>query len=365
MHVCVLLNVLDPFKGGNHLPLFAVAADTQFTIVCNRSKCSTEDLPKNVKVVEVPGRIGQYYYGIADFLFARSVLKKYPTSSDFWSQFDVIHLNQTMGPALKKLKEVDVPLLFLIHHPVTADKEVSGWILKYAPLIQFQRSMCKTADQIATVSETMKKRIASDYGVTPEKISVVYNGVDGDAFTLTKDTECEFDVIALGSFIHPRKGFPYLLKVYTKLAASGKRIADVGRRSQEQQLALQSIQGVTVLGMVDADTLIHLVRHSRVLISTSLFEGFGLSLIEALACGHPAFAFGVGAVPEVLGSIDETLIITPKDTDAMVSAVEAYMTLDAKEREERGQNYRKLVLERYSLEKSASSLQGLYSQIAA
>ena len=378
MHVCVLLNVLDPYKGGSHLPLFAECKDTQFTIVCNRSQCNEADLPENVSVVTVPARIGPYYYGFADFLFARSVLKAHPPRSEFWKKFSVIHINQPMGPALRKLKTTGEPLLFLIHHPVTADLEVSllrnmlrsmlrnmKWRLRYALLVYFQRKMCHACDCIATVSSTMLERISSDYGVSKEQIFVVPNGVDGDAFTFGSDADCQYDVVALGSFMHPRKGFPYLLTVYRALAASGKTIADVGRRSDEQMKELRSISGVTVHGMVDVYTLRDLVRHSRTLISTSRFEGFGLSLIEALACGHPAFAFSVGAVPEVLGGIDSSLVVDEGDTDALKAHVEKHLSLSPEQRDQKGQEYRNAVLERYSLQKSADALQAVYSEIAA
>ncbi|MDA0376319.1 MAG: glycosyltransferase [bacterium] len=230
MRVCILQPVLDPFKGANHLSLYEALPHIEFTIVCNRSKAEGSMLPKNVHVVTVPGRIGSYYYGIADFFFARRIIKKYPVHSDFWSQFTVIHINQTMGPALQKLKATGVPLLFLIHHPVTADKEVSGWVFKYALLIRFQRALCKSADRIVTVSETVKQRIAHDYHVPPENISVVYNGVDGSVFK-EEAFRNNYDVIAMGSFIHPRKGFPYLITVYQAFSDAGLHIADIGRRS--------------------------------------------------------------------------------------------------------------------------------------
>ena len=373
MKVCVLLNVLDPYKGGNHLPLFEAASDTEFTILCNRSKCYAADLPSNVTVIEVPGRIGPYYYGIADFLFARSVLKRYVPHSPFWQQFQCIHINQTMGPALKKLKRTGVPLLFLIHHPVTADRSIamaeSGWLsalrwwLKYALLIWWQRKLCRVAHHVATVSQTMRERIASDYHVPSEKISVIPNGVDGEAFTPVTDAQCQYDVIALGSFVHPRKGFPYLLQAYKELAHLGFKIADVGRRSEKQLQQLKAIDGVTVHSMVDVYTLRDLVRHSRVLISVSLFEGFGLSLIEALASGRPAVAFSVGAVEEVLGGIDEDFLVPPRDTVALVEKVEKYLGLSGEERDSRGVTYRETVLERYSLEKSAQALQDLYTTL--
>src|SRR3990167_1766660 len=58
MRVCILQTVLDPYKGANHLPLFAAVANVSFIIVCNRSKAEPKDLPKNVDVVTVPGRTG-------------------------------------------------------------------------------------------------------------------------------------------------------------------------------------------------------------------------------------------------------------------------------------------------------------------
>jgi len=373
MKICVIQNVLDPFKGGNHLPLFAALSDVQFTVVCNRSKARAEDLPSNVEVVTVPGRIGSYYYGFADYFFGRQLLKTYPGNSEFWSQFDGIHLNQIMGPALRKLTQCSTPLVFLIHHPVTADREVAvresrglralHWRLKYFSLVRWQKQMCKCANQIVTVSDTMQKRISTDYGCSQEKISVVPNGVDGSLFSLTPDAECKSDVIAIGSFVHPRKGFPYLLEVYKKLAASGHSIADVGRRSDEQRAALQRIEGITVHGTVEESRLVELLQTSRVLVSTSQFEGFGLSLIEALACGHPAFAFGVGAVPEVLEPIDPNLVVSQCDTDTLSSRIEEYLDLSPQERDTKGEVYRKAVLERYPLSQSAEKLHSVYRDL--
>jgi len=373
MNVCVITPVLDAYKGGNHLPLFAACSDIQFTILCNRSKVDAADLPVNVTVVTVPGRIGFYYYGVLDFLFARSVMKAFPSDDIFWRQFAVIHLNQVVGPAFTKLLRSTVPVLLLIHHPVTADREVAMqetcgftrlfWWCKYFFLVRWQRCMCNAVTRVATVSCTMKERISTEYCCAPEKISIVSNGVDGDVFTASKDATCKNDVIAIGSFVHPRKGFSYLLKVYKELSSKGISIADVGRRTDEQVVALQSIQGVTVYGTVDADVLVDLLRHTRVLVSTSLYEGFGLSLIEALACGHPAFAFDVGAVPEVLIEIDPSLISPARDTEHMVKNIVAYIALTPEQRDGNSAKYRTAVLQRYSHNESAKSLQNLYQEI--
>lgn len=372
VHICILQTVLDPYKGANHLPLFAAASEVSFTIVCNRNKARKDDLPANVDVITVPGRIGPYYYGCADALFARSVLRRYPASDPFWKSFDVLHLNQVMGPAFRRLQGSGVPVLFTIHHPVTADREIalqeSGviqgilWRLRYALLISWQKRMCSACDRVMTVSKTVSDRLKNEYHCPPDRISIVPNGVDGTVFTPSAEAPL-FDVIALGSFMHPRKGFRYLAEAYRTLAAKGYRIADVGRRSDAQIAELRSIPGVTVHGTVDQATVRSLVQRSSVLISTSLYEGFGLSLIEALACGRPAFAFGGGAVPEVLTAIDPSLVVSLRDTRALVSRVETFLHLPIPEREKQGVQYRQSILELYSIDAAAKALQMLYEEM--
>lgn len=372
MKVCIVQAVLDPYKGANHLPLYAALPDVQFTIVCNRSKVDAGSLTPNVEIVTVPGRTGSYYYGFADYFFARHVLNAYPEDSPFWKEFNVIHLNQVMGPALRRLSATGVPLLFLIHHPVTADREVAitsckgfqniYWRLAYFMLIRWQQKMCMASAAVITVSETMKKRIVSDYKCPIEKIDVVFNGVNGEDFPLVVDSECTADIVAVGSFIHPRKGFTYLLEVYKQLSQRGRSIADVGRRTDKQVAQLSAIPGVTVHGTVSSAKLRKIMAHTKVLVSTSLYEGFGLSLIEALSCGHPAYAFDVGAVSEVLGGIDATLVLKSQDTDSMVNAVEEYLCLDPKQRDLRGRRYREAVLQKFSLESSTKQLLGVYNR---
>lgn len=192
---------------------------------------------------------------------------------------------------------------------------------------------------------------------------MVPNGVDASLFTEQSEQDPLFDAIAVGSFLHPRKGFPYLLNVYGSLAAQGKKIADVGKRSYEQRMLLQKIPGVTVFGTVDAATIIALMQQSSVLLSTSLYEGFGLSLIEALACGRPAFAFDGGAVREVLEHFDAHLIISLRDSTEMIRRVLAYLSLSQEKRAATGQRYRRAVIQQYTLEKAAEMLRGTYERM--
>ncbi|MEI8229655.1 MAG: glycosyltransferase family 4 protein [Candidatus Peregrinibacteria bacterium] len=372
MHICVLATTLDVYKGGNHLPLFAALPEISFTILTQRVIPQSAPLPPNVQVELLPRRSGPYYYGIADWRFARNVLGTYPPEHAFWKQFDLIHLNQTLHPSLLRLEQSGRSVLYAVHHPVSADREVSLqestlfprllWWMRYAPLIHCQRKTCRNAQHIMTVSATVVDRLCRDYSCDREKITVVPNGVDGELFTLG-DQEPEFDACAVGSFLHPRKGFPYLLETYRGLAAAGKRIADIGKRSAEQRRQLAEIPGVTIFGTVDQMTIISLMQRSAVLLSTSLYEGFGLSLIEALACGRPAFAFDGGAVGEVLRVIDPVLVIPLRSVNILIDRALWYIHLSPEESRRRGTNYRQSVLHLYSLKKSADTLARLYTSL--
>lgn len=371
MRVCFITPVLDIFKGGNHLPLLAAAKDVSFTVLTNRTKPQHLTLPSNVVVETVPGRLGPYGGGFADWRFASTVLRRFPPRSPFWNAFDIVHLNQTLGPQFLALNPIR-PLLYTVHHPVSVDREVActetkgldrlRWNLRYALPIRFQRRIVRGVRQVLTVSETVRERLVRDYGCRRENIVIVPNGVDGEAF-FPSVTPRNYDVVALGSFLHPRKGFPYLLSAYRSLAQDGLRIADIGRRSDEQRALLASINGVTVFGTIDHAALRRVLQNSSVLISTSLYEGFGLSLIEALACGSPAIAFGGGAVGEILGGIDPRLVVPVRDTEELVRRTREFFALPDAEVSERRTMYRRAVLQRYSLQGAAENLVAAYRNI--
>jgi glycosyltransferase involved in cell wall biosynthesis len=324
-------------------------------------------------VIQLHAKLGPYYYGFADHFFAKAVIKKYPVQDKFWKQFDVIHCNQTMGLPLLQLQKTGIPMVYMVHHPVTADREISvaeshgftalNWKLKYWLLVHNQRYLCRKLPNLATVSHTVAKRLVADYGCEEAKITVIPNGIDLEVFCPDTQEEPEFDVVALGSFIHPRKGFPYLVEVYKALAGKGLRIADVGRRSDEQRSLLKNVAGIAVMGTVPEETLLRVLQKSKVLVSTSLYEGFGLSMIEALACGRPAFVFDAGATGEVLHDIDPSLLSPIRNVDHLVQNICLFLRLSQTEQQRRGEEYRRAVREHYSLQHSAACLRRFYASL--
>lgn len=373
MRVCILLPVLDAFKGGNHLPILQAMPDTDFTILTTRTKPANPELPPNVKIATLPpARLGPYYYGFADYRYASLVMRTYPPDHAFWRQFDVIHVNQVSGPAFLRLRHL--PVLFLIHHPVTVDRQVALeettgleallWRLRYSLLVRWQARAARSFPHLTTVSHTVAARLAQDYGVDERAVHILPNGVDGTRFYPGDLAQTEFDAIAIGSLIHPRKGFAHLLQVYRLLASRGYRIADVGRRTEKQQRALSAIPNLRSFAMVGHEQLLGLLQSSATLLSASVYEGFGLSLIEALACGRPCFAFDAGATAEVLRPIDPSLLVPIRDCAALADRVVRFLALPTEDRVAAGLAYREAALRHYGIQQSANVLRQLYGEIA-
>jgi glycosyltransferase involved in cell wall biosynthesis len=135
-------------------------------------------------------------------------------------------------------------------------------------------------------------------------------------------------LLAVGT-IEPRKNYPRLLEAYRLLRRRGLDLPLVvaGRVGWAYGRALDDLRaepGVRLLGHVDDRTLRALYRSASVLAFPTLYEGFGLPLLEAFAEGLPAVAGGAGALPELAG--EAALLIDPLDSRALADALERAVT---------------------------------------
>src|SRR5205085_3640197 len=131
-------------------------------------------------------------------------------------------------------------------------------------------------------------------------------------------------LLAVGT-VEPRKNYPRLLQAYRRLkdrglsmplAVAGKAGWAYGRTLDD----LRNEKGVRLLGHVDDATLRALYRSASALAFPSLYEGFGLPLLEAFAEGLPAVVGAAGALPELAG--DAALLVDPLDHVSLADALE-------------------------------------------
>lgn len=193
----------------------------------------------------------------------------------------------------------------------------------------------KQADHIVAVSQMTAKDTTKILDIPPADISVVPNGVDDmckpspqdqvelvrQKYGVSPDTICLLNVGA----IHPRKNIPNILKALQILQQRGLPIhfwkvgADfnVEHKKLIQEYNLEKY--ITYLGKPDKPSLIQIYSAADMLIAPSLFEGFGITILEAMACGTPVITSNVSAMPEVVG--DAGCLVDPYDARSIADGV--------------------------------------------
>jgi glycosyltransferase involved in cell wall biosynthesis len=205
----------------------------------------------------------------------------------------------------------------------------------------FTPRFARKANRIATVSEFSKQDIVKQYGIAPGKIDVVYNGskevyqpVD-DATRKQVQTEYaggnEY-FIYVGS-IHPRKNIKNLLLAFDefkKQTGSKHQLLLVGRKAWDFEDVdqtwnkMQHKNEVRFLGHVPADKLGHIVASAFAMVYVSLFEGFGIPIVEAMSCNVPVITSNITSMPEAGG--DAALLVNPYQVTEISQAMQQLAT---------------------------------------
>jgi len=220
------------------------------------------------------------------------------------------------------------PFVFTIHDlSHVYCPEISSPLLRLYYATVMKRA-CGRAARIVTVSEFTKKQIIDWSGVSPEKVLNVGCAVDpeyqpdGDSYGLPfsyflsvsnrKRHKNEFRIVE--AFARAN------LDSRTHLVFTGEPAADLVRLIKAHQL----LSRVDFIGVVPEAKLPSLYRSAEALIFPSLYEGFGIPILEAMACGTPVVTSNVTAMPEVAG--DAALLVDPSSMEQISMAMEQIVT---------------------------------------
>jgi glycosyltransferase involved in cell wall biosynthesis len=276
--------------------------------------------------------------------FAREVRSRIPGAQDFqsrikpWSAFDAAHLSLRLGslrtpalfysPGYSAPLTARVPFIFTIHDLNHIDCAESR---TYAKELYYERVMkpaCRLARAVLTVSQYSRDRICAWSGIEPSRVVNVSNGVD-PIFTPVGE-----------KYAHPR---PYVLcmgnrKPHKNEARTLLAFAQVAPRIPHD-LIFSGVPSDSLLKLVqeaDMSERVHFLgprsdaelasvyRGAAALLFVSLHEGFGLPVVEAMACGIPVITSNVCALPEVAGNAART--VDPLSVDAIAAALWASLT---------------------------------------
>jgi glycosyltransferase involved in cell wall biosynthesis len=194
---------------------------------------------------------------------------------------------------------------------------------------------CRRADYIIAVSEQTKRDVMAAYGVPADKISVIYEAADArfrpqpaEAVTEVRARYRLPDryLLFVGT-IEPRKNLGRVLAAFERLHAEGltDALVIVGKRGWLYddffaRLEQSSVKRAVLFpGFVPDADLPAIYAGAQALAFLSEFEGFGLPVLEAMACGAPVVCSNSSSLPEVAG--DAALRVDPADTDAITAAL--------------------------------------------
>ncbi|RDI74309.1 Glycosyltransferase [Gaiella occulta] len=213
------------------------------------------------------------------------------------------------------------------------------------------RPTIRAARRVIAVSEFSRRETAELCGVDPDRIDVVPNAVDPVFTTAGRAAEGDY-VLAVGT-LEPRKNLPRAIEA-ARLAGVELRV--VGARGWGGVEAEGA--GVRWLGRVADEELAALYRGARCLVYPSLYEGFGIPVAEAMACGAPVVTSRDSAMAEVAGSA--AVLVDPLDPRSIAAGIG--------EVSERGDELRRLGLERaplYTWSRAAEAAVASYERACA
>lgn len=228
-----------------------------------------------------------------------------------------------------------VPLVVHFHGPWAqeslADGDAHDWRIRAKKLVESR--VYRRASRVVVLSGAFKRLLVERYGVAPWCVEVVAPGVDLSRFTLGSPAvareklglEGSRKVVVAVRRLVPRMGLDVLLEAWASLPtlAQDARLLIVGGGPERRALAeLAEHLGVTAsvrfLGEVDEELLVSCYQAADIsVVPTVSLEGFGLIILESLACGTPVIATDVGGLPEVLGPLSPDLIVPAGDAPAL------------------------------------------------
>jgi glycosyltransferase involved in cell wall biosynthesis len=235
-------------------------------------------------------------------------------------RYDLVHDNQCLGLGLLRFTRADVPTVATVHHPVAIDRDLE---LAAAPSLRrrltlrrwygFTRMQARVAPQldgVTTVSENSRRDIETHLGVPADAVRVIPVGIDPDVFTpppADRPRDPDSIVVTTSADV-PLKGLVHLLEAVAKLRTERPvRLTVVGsaRPGGPAEAALDRLalrDAVRFTGPLPEADLVRLLQDAAVVAVPSLYEGFSLPAIEAMACGTALVTTDAGALPEVVGS---------------------------------------------------------------
>jgi len=252
------------------------------------------------------------------------------------SHYDIIIDNQSLSYGILEIQK-RFPLIEIIHHPISKDykfeyETASSFLYKLSrhrwySFLKMQKKVAKNINNIVTPSKNSKKDIVVDFGVNQKNINVINNGLDINIFIPYKNIKRDpFRLITTASADVALKGLDYSLRSLATLSKNFPEISllVIGQLKKNGHTS----RLIKELGIEDRvlfktaltkEEIAKEYASSSVAIVSSLYEGFGYPVIEAMSCEIPLIATNTSSIPELVG--DFATLIPPMNENELSEAI--------------------------------------------
>ena len=305
-------------------------------------------------------------------------IRAYNELSKRVNDFDLVHDNQCLGYGILKI-EKKIPTIVTLHHPITKDRKLEmehtkTWFKRRAlsrwySFVNMQGKVASKMPRVVVVSENSIADIHTDMKVSLDRMKLVPVGVDPDLFTpLPHIARKPGHLITTASADVALKGLSYLLEALAKIRTERDvHLTIIGRPREGANADLIRKLGLTdcithVSGVSD-ERIVELYAESELAVVPSLYEGFSLPAIEAMSTGICLVATTGGALPEVTGADNDTVLSCPAgDAEALAASIRRGLN-DAELRNRIGAAGRTRVVERWSWKHCAQLTVDQYREV--
>ncbi|MCG2796679.1 MAG: glycosyltransferase [Actinomycetia bacterium] len=255
------------------------------------------DIPCHIDVPTVNALgVGQFHFSLKVGGIIRDLDRK--------NRIDLLQVYGGPGGVLIYRKP-PVPLVFVANHTYGQQYRYLGK-KAYRLLMRVEGRGYRLADRIVAISTTTRDSLINDYGIPPDKVRVIPVGVDTNRFRPLGIERIPHSILYVGRLCE-RKGIPLLIDSLkdAKVSIPDIRLYIVGEGELKSKLQdhverMKLSENVVFLGRVSGEELVKWYNRVEVMVVPSIFEGFGIVCIEAMACGTPVIATECPGVVDII-----------------------------------------------------------------
>ncbi len=277
-------------------------------------------------------------------------------------KYDLIIDNQSISYGMLDIQK-RFPFIEIIHHPITIDykhelessKKIKYRISRYRwySFLKMQKKVAPGINRIITPSNSSKQGIISEFKCDQEKISVINNGLDTNEFSPIKNySRNKYRLITTASADVPLKGLDYSLQALKILKKDFPKIhliviGNIKNNGHTRKLIkkLNLKDNVIFKANLSKLEINQLYASSSIAIVSSLYEGFGYPVIEAMSCEVPLIATNTSSIPELTSNYAK--LIEPKNKEMISNSVKEIL-LDYPKYKKIAQNGRKHIIQNFN-----------------